>query len=140
VANTDSPYSLADSFARAGYLTVAPDLFNGTPAPEDLNAPGFNATQFISQHDVNVTDPIITTAVDYLRKELGVKKIATTGYCFGGRYAFRFLAAGKGADAAFAAHPSLLMDDEILAITGPASVAAAGEFSRAAIEAKSEKR
>ncbi|KAI8267347.1 Hydrolase tropI [Colletotrichum sp. SAR11_239] len=116
---------LTDSFARAGYISVAPDLFDGKPAPNDINVPGFNTTQFLAAHGPNVTDPIIANAVKYLKEELGVSKIAVTGYCFGGRYAFRELAAGKGANVAFAAHPSLLTDDEIKAITGPASVAAA---------------
>ncbi|EQB53655.1 dienelactone hydrolase [Colletotrichum gloeosporioides Cg-14] len=116
---------LTDSFARAGYISVAPDLFDGKPAPNDINVPGFNTTQFLAAHGPNVTDPIIANAVKYLKEELGVSKVAVTGYCFGGRYAFRELAAGKGANVAFAAHPSLLTDDEIKAITGPASVAAA---------------
>ncbi|KAH7157377.1 dienelactone hydrolase [Dactylonectria estremocensis] len=116
---------LADSFARAGFVTVAPDMFDGSPAPEDINIPGFNTTEFLAQHGTNVTDPIIASAVSYLRNELGVGKVAVTGYCFGGRYTFRLLAEDKGADVGFAAHPSLLTDEEILAITGPASVAAA---------------
>jgi dienelactone hydrolase len=120
--------SLADSFARAGYLTVAPDFFNGTPAPADLNDPKFNATAFLNSHGPNVADPIIATAIEYIRSVPGIKKIATTGYCYGGRYAFRTVAKGKGADVAFAAHPSLLEDAEILAINGPAAVAAAGKF------------
>ncbi|KAK0638543.1 Alpha/Beta hydrolase protein [Cercophora newfieldiana] len=72
---------LADSFARAGYLTIAPDI------------------------------------------QPGITKIALAGFCWGGKYAFRFLAAGKGGDAAFTAHPSLLLDDGVEAVTGPVSVA-----------------
>lgn len=121
--------SLSDSFARAGYISVAPDLFNGSPAPNDINIPGFNTTAFLAQHGPNVTDPIIANSIKYLREELGVSKVAVTGYCFGGRYSFRVLAEGKGADVGFAAHPSLLTDEEITAITGPASVAAAGTSS-----------
>ncbi|KAK3322749.1 dienelactone hydrolase [Apodospora peruviana] len=116
---------LADSFARAGYLTVAPDMFAGDPALGDINVPGFNTSAFIANHGPNVTDPIIATTIDYLRKSLGIKRIGVTGYCYGGRYAFRFIAAGKGADAAFTAHPSLLENSEILAIKGPASIGAA---------------
>ncbi|CAJ2509482.1 Uu.00g145080.m01.CDS01 [Anthostomella pinea] len=135
---------LADSFGRAGYLTIAPDLFNGTPSPVDINGtgtPGFNTTAFLAAHGPEVTDPIIATAIDYLRTALNVTKVVTTGYCFGGRYAFRVLAEGKGVDVGFAAHPSLLEDAEIAAITGPASVAAADADSlmpperRAQIEA-----
>ncbi|KAI1483639.1 alpha/beta-hydrolase [Daldinia eschscholtzii] len=117
---------LADSFGRAGYLTVAPDLFNGTPAPGDINGrPDFNVTKFLDDHRPEVTDPIIETAIDFLRTKLGVKKVVATGYCFGGRYTFRFLAEGKGVDVGFAAHPSLLEDAEISALKGPASIAAA---------------
>jgi dienelactone hydrolase len=119
--------SLADSYARAGYLTIAPDMFAGNPAPGDINVPGFNTTEFLAQHGPEVTDPIIATTISYLRTKLGVKRIAAPGYCFGGRYAFRFLAGdGEGrVDVGFAAHPSLLEGAEISAIQGPVSVAAA---------------
>ena len=73
-------------------------------------------------------DPRIAAAVKYLKEEAKVAKIAVTGYCFGGRYAFRTGAAGKGADVVFAAHPSNLGDAEILAVDAAASIAAAGEF------------
>lgn len=110
-------------------MTVAPDLFNGTPAPEDINGtPNFNVTEFLNDHRPEVTDPLIASTLEFIKNEQGAKKVVATGYCFGGRYAFRVLAEGKGVDAAFAAHPSLLEDAEIEAITGPASIAAAGEF------------
>lgn len=120
-----SAYRLADSFARAGFLTVAPDIFRGDPAPHDIT---FDAEEFLAKHTVNVTDAVIEKTISYIRKNLGVKKIAVTGYCFGGRYAFRFLAKGRGADVGYAAHPSFLQDEEVLAISGPASIAAAGRF------------
>ncbi|KAI2606767.1 alpha/beta-hydrolase [Hypoxylon sp. NC1633] len=117
---------LADSFGRAGYLTVAPDLFNGTSAPGDIDGePDFNTTKFLEEHDKEATDPIIATAIDFMRNELGVNKVVATGYCFGGRYTFRVLAEGNGVDAGFAAHPSLWEDTEISAIMGPVSIAAA---------------
>lgn len=121
---------LADSFARAGFLTVAPDLFGGSPAPGDINVPGFNTTAFLAQHGPDVTDPIVAAALSYIHS-LGAPRVGATGYCYGGRYAFR--AAGTlgnttsfdPVDAVFAAHPSLLSDDEITAANAPASVAAA---------------
>ena len=87
--------------------------------------PGFNTSAFVAAHGPEVTDPIIAKTIEHVRTKLGVKKIGLTGYCFGGRYAFRFVSAGKGGDAAFTAHPSLLGDDEIKAIAGPAAIAAA---------------
>ena len=120
------PSSLADSFARAGYLTIAPDLFSGSPAPGDINVPGFNTSAFLAAHPAAVTDPIIAAAASYLRSEHGITRIATPGYCFGGRYAFRAVgAAGGVADVGFAAHPSLLEAGEISDVAGPVAVAAA---------------
>jgi dienelactone hydrolase len=104
---------------------VAPDLFNGTPAPGDLNDPAFNLTGFLYRHRPEVIDPMLDSAVSFIREKLGINKIVSTGYCFGGRHAFRLLSGGRGVSASFAAHPSLLEDSEIEAITGPATVAAA---------------
>ncbi|RSL53761.1 hypothetical protein CEP51_014835 [Fusarium floridanum] len=113
---------LVDSFARAGYLTIAPDIFNGDPA--DPNGE-FNATEYLSRHNPQNTDPIIEKTIKFIHNKLKIDTIAVTGYCYGGRYAFRFLAEGKGADVGFAAHPTLLQTDEVLAIQGPASLATA---------------
>lgn len=120
---------LADSFARAGYLTIAPDMFKGEALSTDINLPGVDMGAFIGRHNPSTQDPIIAKAIAYARSQPGITKVAVTGYCWGGRYAFRFLEAGKGADAAFAAHPSLLMDSEISAIAGPVSVAFAEDDS-----------
>lgn len=110
-------------------MTVAPDLFNGTPAPGDINVPGFNTTTFLNSHGPAQTDPIVAAGIAYIRS-LGITRIGATGYCYGGRYAFRAggnltSPQGGGAHAVFAAHPSMLTDEEISAIQGPASVAAA---------------
>jgi len=102
-------------------------MFDNDPAPFDLATPGFNSTLWTLTHNPAAIDPKLAKAVLYLQSK-GFTRIATTGYCFGGRYAFRLLAAGTGVGAGFAAHPSLLEDSEILAITKPISVGAAGEF------------
>ncbi|KAK4185048.1 protein AIM2 [Podospora australis] len=118
---------LVDSFARAGYLTIAPDLFKGEPAPADINAPGgaFNVTDFLLKNGEASVDPIIDATVEYINTKLKVAKIAVTGYCFGGKYAFRHVGAGKKGDVAFTAHPSMLTDAEISGVKKPAAVAAA---------------
>lgn len=85
-------------------------------------------TGFLYQNRPEVIDPILKSSVDFIREKLSVDNIVATGYCFGGRYAFRLLSEGHHVRAAFAAHPSLLEDEEIAKITGPVSVAAAGEF------------
>ncbi|KAI0871897.1 dienelactone hydrolase [Hypoxylon argillaceum] len=117
---------LADSFGRAGYFVVAPDLFNGTPSTLDLNQMSPAQLQvFLAAATPEETDALIATGVDYLQTVKNISRIATTGYCFGGRYAFRWLAPEKGLKVGFAAHPSNLQDTEISAITGAAAVAAA---------------
>lgn len=122
--------SLADSFARAGFLTVAPDLFNGTPAPSDLDDPNFNSTQFLAEHGPEVVEPILETAMNYLRTTAGATGVGITGYCFGGRYSIRMVNASREvhADVAFAAHPSRLQDNETAAVGFPLSIAAAGRW------------
>lgn len=121
---------LADSFGRAGYFVVAPDLFNGTPSTLDLNemSPA-QLDSFLAAVTPEETDALIATGVDYLRNVKNITKIATTGYCFGGRYAFRWLSGDKGLKVGFAAHPSNLQDSEINAITGAVGVAAAGALT-----------
>jgi dienelactone hydrolase len=118
---------LADSFGRAGYFVVAPDLFNGTPSTLDLNEMSpTQLSRFLAAATPEDTDALVATAIDYLHNVKNITRIGTTGYCFGGRFAFRALAAGKGVGVGFAAHPSNLQDSEILAIRGAIGVAAAG--------------
>jgi dienelactone hydrolase len=120
--------SLADSFAKAGYLVVEPDYFRGDPAPADLAGPGGrNMGSWMAKHPVSDIDSIIAATIKHMRESLGVKRIGTVGYCFGGKYVARFLAKGKGVDAGFMAHPSMMEQAEIEAISAPLSIGAAGE-------------
>ncbi|PBP17662.1 dienelactone hydrolase [Diplocarpon rosae] len=115
---------LADSFARAGYLVAEPDLFDGDAIPVDgLTDPSFNRTAWNERHPTEAIDAIVASTIAGLRQEYGVKRIAATGYCFGGKYVARFLAAGKGLDAGFTAHPSNVQDSEWEAIDAPLSIA-----------------
>src|ERR1700753_859814 len=122
-----NPFSLADSFARAGYLVVVPDYFRGDPAPADL-VDLLDFSTWASRHPVNDVDSVIETTIKYVRGGLGVKKLGPVGYCFGGKYVARFLAKGKGLDAGFVAHPSLTEKAEFEAISGPFSMAFAGKM------------
>lgn len=82
---------LADSFGRADYFTVAPDMFNGTPAPGDLVDPAFNLTDFLNEHRPEVIDPLLASVVDFIHEKLGIDSVVATGYCFGGRHSVRLL-------------------------------------------------
>jgi len=115
---------LADQFAANGYLVVAPDLFHGDPMK--LNGPpGFDFMKWLGGHGTEKVDPVVEKTIAWLKSEMGVKKIGSIGYCFGAKYVCRYLAKGKGIDAGFVAHPSFVTPDELKAITGPLSIAAA---------------
>jgi len=114
--------------AAAGYFVVAPDLFHGDPVPPDALKKGFIFPPWIVKHGTDVIEPVLANTIKALREEYGVKKIGAVGYCFGGRYVVRFLAKGKGLDAGFAAHPSMLSTAEIEEAVQPLSFALAGEF------------
>ncbi|KAF2664928.1 dienelactone hydrolase family protein [Microthyrium microscopicum] len=116
---------LADSFAKAGYVVVGPDFFEGEPAPHDLANPNFDYTAWLARHPADKVDKIIENTIKYMKTTLGVKKIGAVGYCFGGRFVARFLAKDKGLDAGFTAHPSLVTNEELQAVSGPFSIGAA---------------
>jgi len=121
---------MADQYAANGYYTIIPDLFNGDPIP--LNRPeDFDIMAWLTKgsngknpHTFEAVDPIVQKSLDYL-KEQGYKKIGAVGYCFGAKYVVRFMPKGKGIDVGYVAHPSFVEEDELRAIQGPLSIAAA---------------
>ncbi|KAL1964017.1 hypothetical protein VTN77DRAFT_7563 [Rasamsonia byssochlamydoides] len=116
---------LADDFAANGYLTVIPDLFDGDQLALDALETGkVNIQEWLAKHPVDKVDAIVEATIKHLREDLGVKKIAAAGYCFGGKYVARFLKEGK-IDAGFTAHPSFISKEELAAIQKPFSIAAA---------------
>lgn len=121
-----TPCSLADSIAKAGYLVVMPDLFRGDPVPADaLSDPtsNYSLPDWQKRHPLADIESVIDTSLDSIRTTYNVSKIGSVGYCFGGKYVARYLAAGKGIDAGFTAHPSNTQSAEWDAIASPISVA-----------------
>ncbi|KAA6413374.1 MAG: hypothetical protein FRX48_03120 [Lasallia pustulata] len=119
---------LADQFAAAGYLVCMPDLFHGDPMPL-VRPPGFDFFKWLRDppgHLPDRVDPVIEEVMKTLRgSEYGVKKLGAVGYCYGAKYVIRGLKEGGGVDAGFIAHPSLVDVEELKAIRGPISIAAA---------------
>ncbi|KAJ7108764.1 Alpha/Beta hydrolase protein [Mycena epipterygia] len=79
---------LADDFARNGFRTIVPDIFNGDPVPESAFEPGappFEREKWFSTHGAEHTRPPIDSVIAALRAD-GVTGFAATGYCFGARY------------------------------------------------------
>ncbi|KAJ6607372.1 alpha/beta-hydrolase [Mycena sp. CBHHK59/15] len=92
---------LADQWAQAGFATYAPDYLNG-----DAIAMDGNLTTWIVNHGEAQTTPPLLAVIKAL-KARGVKKIAATGYCFGGLYTTR-LVQNNTVTVGTMAHPSLL--------------------------------
>ena len=117
--------------ARAGYFVVIPDVFRGNPAPDFFSFPEEHKKfdvpawlAWLAKHPVTTVDSVIEAVVKELRANKGVKRIGSVGYCIGGKYVVRFLAEGRGVDAGFIAHPSLMEAREVKEIVNPLSIAA----------------
>ncbi|KZV76849.1 alpha/beta-hydrolase [Peniophora sp. CONT] len=100
---------LADDYARNGFQTYAPDLFEGEPAPADHKNPDgseWNIMEWFPRHAASHTVKRVQAVIDAL-KEKGVKEFAAVGYCYGARLVFDLAFAGQLKVAA-GSHPSLL--------------------------------
>jgi carboxymethylenebutenolidase len=93
--------SVADSYAKDGFLAVAPALFDRYERGVDLGYDGADmqkAMSFFPKLDIDATVRDTAAALDYARTRTG-KKSGVIGYCFGGTIAW--LAATRlNADAA----------------------------------------
>jgi len=116
---------MADQYAANGYYTLIVDQFRGDALPLGDRPAGFSFPAWREKHTVETVEPSVELAIKYLKEEKDFKKIGAVGFCFGAKYAIRGLAPGKGIDAAYVAHPSFVEEEELKAIGGPLSIAAA---------------
>jgi len=91
--------AVADQYALAGYVVLAPDIFWRLEARVDLpydEAGTAKARGFLQKVDTALAVADVGSAVDTLRQSPEVSgKIATLGFCLGGQIAYRAAAAGK---------------------------------------------
>ncbi|EFQ31376.1 dienelactone hydrolase [Colletotrichum graminicola] len=119
----------ADQFAANGYTTLIVDLFN----KDQLSMPlleGLDIGKWIAEgsdgknpHTKEAVDPIIVDSIKYMHNELGLTNIGAVGYCFGAKFVVRHFK--DGIKVGYLAHPSFVEEEELAAITGPLSIAAA---------------
>lgn len=118
---------VADQFAKNGYLTVIPDIWEGDNVPLDWDpASTFPLGQWFGKHGPERVVPIAESIIRATR-ELGVKNLGGVGYCLGAQQVCRFMASGKGIDAGFFAHPTAVTPEDVKGVAGPLSIAAAGK-------------
>jgi len=73
--------SIADRFAEAGFVALAPDLYHGrsTKSPDE-------AGKMMMAMRIDAAERDLAGAIDYLsaQREVRPKKIGTVGFCMGG--------------------------------------------------------
>ncbi|HTZ90739.1 MAG TPA: dienelactone hydrolase family protein [Alloacidobacterium sp.] len=82
--------SVADGYARDGFLAVAPALFDRIEKHVDLKYDGEDLQKAMSfRPKLNAENALldVAAALDYARNETG-KKVGVIGYCFGGTIAW----------------------------------------------------
>ncbi|KAF2435137.1 alpha/beta-hydrolase [Tothia fuscella] len=147
---------LADQYAKAGFFVYVPDFFGGDALPieflQDAEPPlevrekltmvekgvktakvGATLGPWLIKHREGVVKPIIDGFINTIRFTDKTDKVGVIGFCWGGRYAI--LAAhneepGKGVDAAYACHPSLVaIPGDFDPVKRPVSFALGGQDS-----------
>lgn len=98
--------SVADGYARAGYVAVAPATFHRVQPRVDLGYSDADVKAGIAlkaQAEALPAPgvlPDIQAAIDYAAQESGGKKVGIIGYCWGGLWAWRAAALANGLSAA----------------------------------------
>jgi carboxymethylenebutenolidase len=120
---TDWVRSMADQFAEAGFIAIAPDLLSGYGPNGGRTkdyAPG-TAREGIAQLKPEGVTADLNAAADYvIRLPAANGKLAVVGFCWGGSNTFRFATNRRDLKAAFPFYGTGPMEPEAIArITAP---------------------
>jgi carboxymethylenebutenolidase len=130
---TDWVESVADEFAEAGYLAIAPDLLSGM-APNGgrtKDLPAGEVGQVIRNLPPDQITADLNALTDYARNLPACNgKVCVVGFSWGGGQAFRFAANRKDLSAAFVFYGSGPAADAIPAIQAPVYGFYAGNDAR----------
>ncbi len=119
---TDWVEDVADQFAAAGYIAVAPDLLSGM-APngggtKDFPAGGVGPA--IGKLDPDQITADLNAAADYGKKlPASTGKLYVVGFCWGGGQSFRFATNREDLAAAFVFYGAPPTNDAMFRITAP---------------------
>lgn len=122
----------ADHYAEeVGATVYLPDFFGGeVVSPEMLFDPEkrakFDTRKFIGEkNSKDIRWPEISSCARALKEEHGFKKVGAVGFCYGGWAVFQLGAKDNAlVDAISTAHPSLLTNEEVDAISVPVQIIA----------------
>lgn len=130
---TDWVQEVADEFAAAGYIAVAPDLLSGM-GPNGGRSTSFNQSEAIEKVSHLNPEQItadLNAAADYgLKLPAAEHKLFVTGFCWGGGQSFRFATNRSGLAAAFVFYGPPPPKDALARITAPVYGFYAGEDAR----------
>jgi carboxymethylenebutenolidase len=119
---TDWVQEVADEFAAAGYIAVAPDLLSGM-APNGGRTTGFSAEgvrEAISKLDSAQITADLNAVADYgLKLPSASGKLFVVGFCWGGGQSFRFATNRPDLSAAFVFYGQPPATDAMTRIKAP---------------------
>lgn len=119
---TDWVQNVADEFAAAGYIALAPDLLSGM-GPNGGRTPDFPAGGVgpaIGKLDPNQITADLNAVADYgLKLPAAANKFSVAGFCWGGGQTFRFATNRAGLTAALVFYGPPPTKDAMAKITAP---------------------
>jgi carboxymethylenebutenolidase len=131
--HSDWVQEVADEFAAAGYIAVAPDLLSGM-GPNGGRTDSFqgdSATEAVSKLNPDQVTADLNAAADYARKISAANgKLFVTGFCWGGGQTFRFATNRGDISAAFVFYGPPPAKDATAKITAPVYGFYAGNDAR----------